>query len=174
MAFTEGTHTTDELKVFRQYFDLYYNSIRSYIYFKSGSNDLADDLVQEVFVKLWEMRQSLKPDLVKPLLYTIALNLLRNHIKHQKVVYGFEKKQTKIDSGTESADFNIEQEEFNQKLNAVMEKIPEKSREVFLMNRIDDLSYNHIAERLGLSVKTIEKRMHEALGIIRKNISYKI
>jgi len=174
MTLPEGTYTTEEITVFKQYFDAYYGSIRGFLYYKSRSNDLADDIVQEVFIKLWEMRENVNPETVRPLLYTISLNLLRNHYKHEKIVYNFAKKQPTVDRGTEPADFQIQQNEFNRKLEQVLASIPENSRVVFLMSRMEGLSYTEIAERLGLSVKAIEKRMHEALLIIKKKLNYKI
>jgi len=60
------------------------------------------------------------------------------------------------------------------KLLFILNEMPEKSKEVFLLNRIEKLTYQEIAKRLDLSVKTIEKRMHQALVHIRKHLNYKI
>ena len=60
--------------------------------------------------------------------------------------------------------------EYEEKLNNVLSQIPEGSREVFLMNRIEGLKYKEIAENLGLSVKAIEKRISKALEIIREKL----
>jgi RNA polymerase sigma-70 factor (ECF subfamily) len=65
-------------------------------------------------------------------------------------------------------------EELNQQLQQALASIPEGPREVFLMNRIEELSYSEIADRLGLSVKAIEKRMSEALRVLREKFNYKI
>ena len=62
----------------------------------------------------------------------------------------------------------------SKKLNQVIKALPDGCREVFLMNRIDKLKYDEIAERLELSVKAIEKRMSKALGIIKEQLGMKI
>jgi RNA polymerase sigma-70 factor (family 1) len=162
------------LAAFKGYFDAHYTSIRNFLYFKTGDIDLADDMVQEVFLRLWEQRDTIRQVTVKSLLYSIATNILRNHYKHQKVVYNFVAKNPPSDTENEIADFEVQQKEFNETLTRVIAEIPENSRMIFLMNRIEDLTYEEIAERLNLSVKAIEKRMHKALAIIKEKLSYKI
>jgi RNA polymerase sigma-70 factor (family 1) len=165
-------HTIKETEDFKVIFDAYYKSIRSFIYFKTGDSDLADDLVQEVFLKVWDMREKIKNETIRPLLYTIAGNLVKNHFTRKKVEYNFITHSG--NTGTaEPADFEIQSDEFNKLLQETLAGIPEKSRIVFLMNRIDNLTYNEIGESLGLSVKAVEKRMNLALQYVRKRINHK-
>lgn len=173
MTLPPGKYSKEELTWFRSIYDQYYESIRGFAYYKTGDVDLADDIVQEVFIKLWTNRDGIKEETVKSLLYTIASNAIKNHFKHQKVVYNFQKQDVANDSPDE-ADSLLRQEEFNRKLQDALAAVPEKAREVFLMNRIEGLTYADIAERLDLSVKAIEKRMSEALSVLRSRISYKI
>jgi len=174
MTLPEGNYTREELDAFRIIFDKYYESIRNFIYYKTGDMNLAEDIVQEVFMKLWDCRSTIKPETVKSLLYVAASNSIKSHFRHQKVVFNFVNSNIKEEQAQESADSNIRQEELQKKLQQVLSDMPEKCREVFLLNRMDNLVYSEIAERLGLSVKAIEKRMHEALLFIRERITYKI
>ena len=68
----------------------------------------------------------------------------------------------------------MEEKEFAQRLNHLFSELPENQRVVFLMNRIDDMTYGQIAERLGVGVKAVEKRMHGALKFLREHIKQKI
>ena len=70
--------------------------------------------------------------------------------------------------------FHMEEQEFGEKLNRILAKLPDGSREVFLMNRIEKIKYDEIAERLGISVKAVEKRMSKALSILRAELGRKI
>lgn len=158
---------------FKQIFDNYFNSVRNFVYYKLGDAELADDIVQDVFIKCWEVRDKVKIETVKSLLYKIAENLCKNHFKHQKVRYNFVAK-FEDKSKPETPDFIMEKEEFDRKIQSVLAQMPEKCRLVFLMSRMEDLTYSEIAERLNLSVKAIEKRMHEALDFLKKYIKYKI
>lgn len=173
MTLPAGNYSNEELSWFRSIFDQYYENIRSFAYYKTGDVDLADDIVQETFLKIWANRNEVKDETVKSLLYTITSNIIKNHFKHQKVVFNFQKNE-QANEFSDETDSNLRQEELNRKLQEALAEIPEKSREVFLMNRIEGLTYADIADRLGLSVKAIEKRMSEALSVIRSRISYKI
>lgn len=175
MTLPSGNYTKEELSWFRSIFDQYYESIRHFAYYKTGDVDLSDDIVQETFLKLWDMRSKVNNDTVKSLLYTIAGNIIKNHYKHLKVVYSFQVAvKGEMTSNPSSADESIRMDQLNKKLQEVLASLPDGQREVFLMNRIDGLTYEEIAARLGLSVKAIEKRMSEALAVIRQKFGYKI
>lgn len=173
MTLPEGKYSIKEITWFREIYDLYYENIRSFAYYKTGDTSFADDVVQETFLKIWSMREKIRRQTVKPLLYTIAGNIIKNNFKHTQVVYQFEK-QSANDNTAESADSPLLGEEFNQKLQKALAEIPEGPRIVFLMNRIEGLTYNEIAQRLNLSVKAIEKRMSEAISVLRSHIDFKI
>ncbi|MGB3468881.1 MAG: RNA polymerase sigma-70 factor [Cyclobacteriaceae bacterium] len=157
-------------------YDQYFDAIRNYIFYKVKDVALAEDIVQETFIKLWKSRETVRKETVKSLLYTIAGNTVINHFNHMKVVRNHENEviTTKGRSSGESPLYLLEEKEFQLKLNAIIEMIPEGSREVFLMNRIEQLKYSEIAERLELSVKAVEKRMSKALVIIREQLGRKI
>ncbi len=155
---------------FKHLFDQHFEGIRNYIYYRTGDMDLAEDLVQDVFLKLWERRDSVKRETIKSYLYTIAHNMIINQAKRQQLMYNFINKSKVMPTEHETPDFLMESKEFHSYLNQVLASIPEPDRVVFLMNRIEQLKYSEIAERLGLSVKAVEKRMSKALGIISKMI----
>ena len=173
MTLPPGKYSSEELELFKRIFDTYYEGVRNFIYYKTADIHLAEDLVQEIFLKVWDIRSKIEEETVKSLLFIMANNLVKNHFKHKKVVYNFEN-ATMQDTDSESADFEIETKEFQAELQEVLSSVPENSRIVFLMNRIDNFTYTEIAQRLGLSVKTVEKRMHEALRVIKEKIKYKI
>jgi len=174
MTLPDGNYTKEELTAFKIIFDEYYESIRNFVYYKTGEMQLAEDIVQEIFMKLWDKRGSIHTETVKSLLYVMAGNSIKSHFRHQKVVFNFANSNTKEEPTQESADANIRQSELQNKIQQVLADMPEKSREVFLLNRMENMVYSEIAERLGLSVKAVEKRMHEALLFIRERITYKI
>ncbi|MFK7922930.1 MAG: RNA polymerase sigma factor [Bacteroidia bacterium] len=166
MQASSGAHT------FKSLYDDYYESVRNYLYYKSGNMPLAEDLTQEAFTILWKKRNSINPEKARSYLYTIANNLFLNEVKHQKVVLRFQQRPQRS-IAFESPQFIMEEDEFRQKLENAIAALPEKNRIVFLMNRIEKLTYREIAERLELSVKAVEKRMHKALLELRQ-ISEKI
>jgi RNA polymerase sigma-70 factor (family 1) len=158
---------------FDQIFERWYDPIRNFIYYKTGDVFTAEDIAQDTFLKIWEKKHEIKEETVKALLFTIANNLFLNRLEHKKIQFKF------IDSyqpnhKSEAADFELEMKQFDNQLQNALAELDEKKRTVFLMNRIDDFTYNQIAENLGLSVKAVEKRMEKALIFLRKKIDKKI
>ncbi len=164
-----GISKADYIDLFNQL----YSPIKNFIYYKTGDIELADDIAQDTFIKIWEKRNEIRNETVKSLLYTIAGNLCKNRFEHQQVVFEFANNFQQTETSV-SPEFELELKEFNDKLQNAIGKLNDKNRVVFLMNRIDGLTYKQIADNLGLSQKAIEKRMKNALDELKKTIEYKI
>ncbi|SDE35284.1 RNA polymerase sigma-70 factor, ECF subfamily [Pricia antarctica] len=149
-------------KVFESIFTTYARDLRKFVFFKTRNLDEAEDIVQEVFVKLWEDCANVYYGTVKSLLYTMANNLFLNVLKHKNVVLKHRKLNVK-DRTHESPEFIMLEQEFFELLERAISDLPEKEREVFLLNRIERKKYKDISVLLGISVKAVEKRMHNAL-----------
>ena len=152
--------------------DFYYkhaDGLLNYIYYKSGNTGFAEDTVQESFVRLWKNCAQVPLSKAKSFLYTTATNLFRDMVKHKKVELKFSERKRDVQTN-QDPEFLMEEKEFKEKLDRVINSLPEDQRTAFLMNRIDKLKYREIAERLGVSQKTIEKRIHKALLVLRKEI----
>ncbi len=163
-----------ELREFKDVFDRFYRPVKNFLYYKLGDVALAEDLVQEVFLKTWEKRDSIRLETVKSLLYTIASNLANNHYTSSRARFEFELKENLDHSTQENPQYVLETTEFKTQLEKALAELPEKQRTVFLMSRMDDLTYTEIAERLEISAKAVEKRMHEALVFLRKVLDQKL
>ncbi len=158
---------------FKSLFDQHYEGIKSFLYYKIGDIEIAEDIVQEVFLKLWDKRASIELKTVKSFLFTIANNMAINHLKHRNIVFNFARNEHHNEK-VDSPHYELEMKEFKENLERLLAEMPENYRVVFLMNRIDKLTYNEIAERLELSVKAIEKRMSNALSFLREKLKHPI
>jgi RNA polymerase sigma-70 factor (family 1) len=158
---------------FKILFETHYKSIRYFLYYKSGDEKMAEDLAQDVFYTIWEKRETIRLETVKPLLYKISLNLLISKDRRKKIEYNF---QNSLISNimTESPQYLMEFEEFKNRFQDVLASLPDKQRIVFLMNRIEGLTYSKIAENLSISNKSVEKRMKLALSKIEKAIKFRV
>jgi RNA polymerase sigma-70 factor (ECF subfamily) len=158
---------------FEHIFQSHYEAIRNYIYYKSGNIDEAEDIVQEAFLKIWEKRETIIQSTVKSLLYTIAGNIFLNRWQHRNVEIQFALQY--VSEGTSSSpEYDLEMKEFDEKLQNALSALTEKNRTVFLMNRIDRMTYQEIANTLNISVKAVEKRMNKALTFLRETLEVKI
>jgi len=158
---------------FQRVFSELYRPIRNFIYYRCGDSDLADDLAQDSFIKLWESRDRVERSTMKAYLYKIAQNQTINYQKRQQLFYRFQKQGTN-DRDYDTPEKIAEMNEYEARLQAVIAALPDGGREVFLMNRLEDLTYQEIANRLGLSVKAIEKRMSKVLQIFRDKLGIEI
>lgn len=157
-----------EESVCKLIFNSHFKSLRNFLVFRFKNADFADDIAQNAFVKLWENCKILKNEQAKSFLFTTAIRLSLNEIKHQKIVSNYEINFTSHSSTKETPQFLLEENEFKIKLEKAINNLPEKQREVFLMHRYENQSYKEIASLLDLSVKAVEKRMHLALLTLRK------
>lgn len=157
--------------IFRQYF----SPLCAYCQYKFGFDlDSAKDTVQTGFLKFWETRQSLSSGLsIKAYLYKIITNICLDLIKHEKVKHrGIRIVQQKIIS--ENINDGIETSDFTQLSEAVekaVSELPEGMRQVFELCRYEGLKYAQVADRLGISIKTVETQMSRALSKLRIKLS---
>jgi RNA polymerase sigma-70 factor (family 1) len=155
--------------VFKQYYDY----IRNYLYYLSGDIEWSEDLVQDVFTQLWEKRFTVRDETIKPFLYVLARNYYLKDLRRRNYALKFISTQNQF-TDHEAPDYKMEMDEFHQKLQKAISDLPEKCRSIYLMNRIDKLTYRQIAENLSVSEKAIEKQMSKALLILRSKLGMNI
>jgi RNA polymerase sigma-70 factor (ECF subfamily) len=127
-----------------------------------------DDFVQQTFLKLWDERSQLREDiLLDKQLFVICRNLILNHLKREKKMVSNQDYQLNL---YEASDRPIElasKEELN-KLNAGIKKLPQKRREIFKLHKIENLTYEEIAEFLCISKKTIANHIYLASNFLKE------
>ncbi len=165
---SKNNNSVCEDKVYSHIFTTNAKTVFNYIYYKFGNEEKANDAVQEAFLKLWENCAKVSPEKAKSYVYTIANNLYLNVLKAEKVRLKHADKTLKVSN--ESPEFILEHKEYQDKLDAALNSLPENQRTTFLLNRIDGKKYAEIAEMEGVSIKAIEKRMHLALKSLREKI----
>lgn len=156
--------------IFRSIFEAHFKMLRNFLVYKFKDIERAEDIAQNAFVILWENCGKIKPEQAKSFLFTTAIRLSLNAIKHDKVVSNFELQSKPTGIHQESPEFILLETELKMQLEKAINDLPEKQRTVFLMNRFENHSYTEIATLLDLSVKAVEKRMHLALLSLRKVI----
>ena len=131
-----------------------------------------EEIVQEVFVKVWIKKEFINPDKdFQSYLFSIAKHLVIDHLKsavNRKLYFVGEHFQQDIlaDEGIE----NSITEDAEEKLQKLINEIPERRREIFRLSRFEGLSYKQIAERLNISENTVDSQIRNALNFLRKEI----
>ncbi|WP_026462360.1 RNA polymerase sigma-70 factor [Adhaeribacter aquaticus] len=153
-------------------FRKYYAPLCKSLYRTLRDASFAEDVVQEVFLKVWEMRESLQmDDAIQSYLYRSCYNAALNFLKAQK-----KKQASDIDEleeaipGGETAEKTLNLLETEGAILKAIDSLPPKTRLVFSMSRFEELTYKEIAERLDISLKSVEKHMGIALQRLRENL----
>ena len=128
-----------------------------------------DDFVQETFIKIWEGRSKLKDDvLFDKQVYVIARNLILNHIQREKKLLG----ENQTDLGQiEPGEVSENSDESRlAKINGLIDKLPPKRKEIFVLHKLENLTYKEIAVYLGISPKTIAHQIYLATIFLKEEI----
>ncbi len=134
-----------------------------------GDLDDAKNTVHEVFISFWEKFEALPQDTnYKSYLYTAVRNRCLNLIRDRKKVISLD--QTTEDIRTEDHS-ELETNELEREIEFAVNSLPAKCRKVFEMSRYEEMKYAEIAEKLDISVKTVEGRMTKALSLLRDSLS---
>ena len=161
----------DDVKAFEILFRRYYAYLCSYAFKTVRDSANAEELVQEFFVRLWEKREQLSIDTsVKNYFFRSIRNQCINAIQHDKIKAKYAQKiiaETEIDFSVEDSFVELE---LSEKINESIQSLPEKRREIFRLSREEGLKYREIAEKMNISVKTVETQMSLAIKFLRDKL----
>lgn len=158
-------------RAFKYLYSNYYNELCTYVNSLSHDADLAEDIVQNVMINIWNMKPHININTsVKSYLYKSVyhhfidayrkkqkeLNYV-DHMKAKALTYFIDEKSEVIEKKIKIVQLEIE-------------KLPTKCREAFLLNKVNGLKYKDVADELGITVKTVEAHVHKALVRIRKSL----
>jgi len=161
----------DDREAFKTLFDTYYASLCHYASHFLNDDSLSEEVVQELFVILWEKRKTVNVEVsVKSYLFRAVRNLCLNQIQHDKVKKLHARKLKEVLMAEDPAADYLITPEMILELEEGIESLPDKRREIFRLSREDGLKYREIAEKLNISVKTVEAQMGLALKALRSKI----
>lgn len=157
-------------KNFEVLFKSHFSALCSFALKYISDLDSAKEITHEVFINLWVKRTSIDLNKsIKSYLYTSVYNRCLNHIRNNKKFTHAEMPVDNYDENRDSSD-NISEIELNEKIQKTIDSLPVKCREIFVLNRFEELKYQEIAEKLDISIKTVEAQMSKALKIMRRNL----
>lgn len=158
----------------RQIFDRHYPLLLTDIYRLIPDESTCQDLAQELFVELWNKRESLDiHSSLRAYLRRAAVNKSLNYLKaKRRFSFDDSDELTQLpDPSSNDIQHREQQESLEDALHSAIETLPEKCRVVFNLSRFEQLSHREIAEKLGISVKTIENQITKAMKILREALA---
>jgi len=132
--------------------------------------DTAEEIVQDLFFRLWKDKEKLQIESsLNGYLYRAVHNRCLHHIDHNRVVEKYAREMAVMDQEkSESPTDILHYRELQAKIADILERLPEKCGKIFYMSRFEGLKYSEIAEKLSISVKTVEANMGRALKEFRR------
>lgn len=155
--------------IFRTYYPGLVGFARRYV----KMTEIAEELVQDLFLKMWSRRGSLgEIDSVKTYLFRAARNTALNHLRRRKLEHEWLEKEgtTIMEERSLEGDEAVTESEVAAAVRAAVDRLPPRCREVFMLSRDGGLTYGEIAKSLGISIKTVETQMGRALRALRESL----
>lgn len=160
---------------FQEYMELLYYRALGYV----KEPLVAEDIVQEVFIRFWDNRQKVDISVsVAGYLTRSVVNSAKNYLEHISVRQRYEKEflsenPDKAEEPSEEAEDLEQLEQLRERLKIFVDSLPEKCREIFLLACIEGLKYREVAERLGVSVNTVKTQVKSAYAKLRSDFEVK-
>lgn len=175
----------DENNAFKFLFKKYYSKLYGYALRFVSNEEIAEDILQEVFITFWEKRNVLNSISISSLLFCMVRNACLNYLKHKALVENLSIEYLSDINGEErlfmtdfalSADEQTLYEELKIQIKNVISILPDRAREVFLLSRFNGLKNREIAEKLNISTTAVEKHISNSLkkisAYLKDNVSY--
>lgn len=170
---------TGDQKALKTLFTIYFPRLNDFARKVVRDDGISEDIVQEVFVKVWGKRAEIESIHIEALLFKMVRNRCIDYIKHMKVVSNrlheihesvrYEELYRIDFVGNEP--YILIEEELKTRIERTIEDLPVRCREVFILSRINGLKNREISESLNISIKNVERHLNRATQSFRKNFS---
>lgn len=177
LAIMDRTEKADDVSVtdetaFEHLFKRFFRELHVYSYSILRDWDLAEEVVQTLFLKVWEngswkrVETSVKAFLYRAV-YHESLNVLRQHRVRQRYQH---RTMYVMRNEAEHPVTPVELNELEERIRQSLNRLPEKCRTIFQLSRFGELKYHEIASQLGISVKTVETQMGKAIRVLKHDL----
>jgi RNA polymerase sigma-70 factor (ECF subfamily) len=168
-----GRIRNGDIGQFESLFRSSYVSLVRYAMTLIKDHDTAEEIVQDLFFRLWQDKEKLHIESsLNGYLFRSVHNRCLHIIEHNKVVERHAKEMVyNLEDSPENPSEILNYKELQEKIARILERLPERCGKIFTMSRFEGLKYSEIAERLSVSVKTVEANMGRALKEFRRELS---
>ncbi|HVG40537.1 MAG TPA: RNA polymerase sigma-70 factor [Chitinophagaceae bacterium] len=166
-----GLLATRDKSAYEMVFKTYFKPLHAYAFSIVKDEAAAEEMVQNIFLKLWERAGNLTiAGSLAAYLYRAVHNESLNYHKHNKVKAAYQLQVSYKRGNEPDASVKIGLKELETKLAVAMNDLPEQCRTIFQLSRFEELRYREIADKLQISIKTVENQMGKALRLLRERL----
>ncbi|BAV09285.1 RNA polymerase sigma factor [Filimonas lacunae] len=151
--------------IFTHYSAGVYDAAMAYL----QNENQAQEAVQEVFLKIWQKREQLaEVEKLQDYLFIVARNYIFNQLKHNALtVTVLHQHYQQSNTFSNDTDYRVREKQYQQLLEAAINTLPAERKKIYLLAKNEELSYEQIAQQLGISRHTVKNQMYQALQTIR-------
>lgn len=162
-----------DLKAFNEIYALYQPLLLAFVNRYTKSKALSEEIVQDVFINIWEKHSNLNEDLsFKSYLFTITKNKITDYFRKNKTENIYRNYiQNFVDESENAVLNNFILKNFNSHIFKIIKKLPDKRKIVFILSKKFDLTREEIAQFMGISENTVKNQLHEAIQFIREQLN---
>lgn len=172
----------DNIIAFELLFKKLYPRLKIFAVKVIKDNDIAEDIIQEVFIKVWEKRKQIDAVNIEAFFFRVLRNQCITHIKQLKVIENLKCRVNILREAEEmyridfirNEPYILIEKELEQEIEQTLNELPDKCREVFVMSRIDGLKNREIADKLKINIKNVERHISRALKTFRSRFGDKL
>ena len=158
-------------KDFEYLFSLYYAPLCGYALKLVKQKEMSEEVVQNLFLKLWESRQKQDIENIKAYLYRSIYHKCLHLLEHQTIKLKYQQVEKHKPHSYPSPEEGMMMGEFFEAYQSELENLSTNTRHIFLLSRDSNLKYNEIAQQLKISIKTVESHISKALKAFRTRFS---
>lgn len=164
----QGNH-----KAFAQLYDLFWPELLNFILMKVNDTQVAEDIVHDLFVSLWNRRETILEIESIPAYFYSACRYMVFRYYRNKAIVNYTEEEREIEDQTQSLDERLYYRYLLDMVEKEVEKLPEKCKQIFKLSRYSYLTNKEIAEKLAISESTVENHINKAIKRLRAS-SYKV
>jgi RNA polymerase sigma-70 factor (ECF subfamily) len=164
---------------FEKLFKKFYPRLYDFAFKLVRNKEIAEDIVQDIFIRLWEKKEDIKPVNIEGFIYKVLKNQCISHLRNIKIIDNIKLNLNNLTNIEElyridfirDEPYVLVEKELQLEMDKIINRLPDRCKEVFILSRLNGLKNREIARKLGINIKNVERQITKALMIFRKHFS---
>ena len=166
-------------KAFEKLFKKFYPRLYDFAFKVVRNKEIAEDMVQDIFLRLWEKKENIKPVNIEGFIFKVLKNHCISYLRNIKIINNVKLNLNNLTHIEElyridfirNEPYILVEKELQLETDKVINKLPDRCKEVFILSRVTGLKNREIADKLGINIKNVERHITKALRIFRTHFS---